>query len=137
MDELNALLDSLPNAALVTVAMRQQALDGAVVPDAEGRYPGTPGYVPTYDAYYAALNLLPLLQAQPIVTAASSEGTSISATPPDWAALATFYRSLSAIVASNGNSVLGILPIPGGPHVKRVDMSGRWDTNGDVDTDLN
>ena len=136
MDQLNQLLQGLPGADLVTTDMKSVALAGALVPDSAGRWPGTPDYVTTHDVYYAALSLLPWLQAQPVVTSAGSEGTSVSVTAPDWHALTTFYRSHSRIVAASGNGVLGVLPIPDGPHVRKTDMAGGGKYYGDVNTDL-
>lgn len=136
VDELNALLASLPNASLITVTMRQKALDAARIPDAGGRYPGTEGYTPTYDPYYAALTLLGFLQAQPVVVSAGSEGTSVNVQPPDWGALATYYRSLSVVVAASSSGPLSVALIPDTPHVVRTDMRGRGHSYGDVNTDI-
>ena len=47
MDELNALLENLPGYSSITVAMKNAALSGALVPDANGVWPGQGGYVPT------------------------------------------------------------------------------------------
>lgn len=136
MEELTALLAGLPGADLVTPAMKTVALQHSRIPDDEGRWPGQDGYVDTYDVYYAALSLLGFMQARPAVTSASSESTSVSTTPADWSALAAFYRSMSRICQAMGSDVLNLVDIPQGPHVKRTDMSGRFDGYGDVDTDL-
>ncbi|QNL30964.1 hypothetical protein SEA_GAECEO_10 [Microbacterium phage GaeCeo] len=136
MNELDALLSGLPGFALLTPGMKQAALDGARVPDSFGIWPGHPGYEPTYDAYYAALNLLGFLMAQPVVRQSSSEGTSVAVDAPNWSALAAYYRSMSPICGLNGNDVLQIVDIPGGPHVRKVDMSRKEFGYGDVDTDL-
>lgn len=136
MEELTALIAGLPGADLVTPAMKTAALQHSRIPDAEGRWPGQPGYVDTYDVYYAALSLLGFMQARPAVTSASSEGTSVSTTPTDWKALAAFFRSLSVICSAGGPDVLQPVDIPQGPHVYRTDMSGRGPYYGDVDTDL-
>lgn len=141
MDQLNELLQSLPGYSLLSTAMKQSALDGAQVPDGLGVWPGEAGYQPTYDHFFAALSLLSFLAAQPFVKSAGSEGTTVSVDRPDWAGLASYYRSQSLIARQAGGDIISVVPIPGGPHVKRTDMSGRdWmgrrtgDDN--VDTDL-
>lgn len=136
MEELNALLSNLPNYALLTVQMKQRALDGALIPDAAGVWPGQPGYVLTYDVYYAAIGLVGFLQAQPVVRQSSSEGTSIAVDAPNWRGLINWYQSMSPIYQAQGPHVLRAVAIPDGPHVVPTDMSGRYDDNGDVDTDL-
>uniref|UniRef100_A0AAU6R5X5 Tail terminator n=1 Tax=Micrococcus phage Olihed TaxID=3092209 RepID=A0AAU6R5X5_9CAUD len=136
MDELEALLANLPGYALLTPSMKQAALDGARIPDSFLIWPGEDGYETTYDPYFAALNLLGFLMAQPVVRQSSSEGTAVAVDAPSWSALAAYFRSQSYICSANGNQVLQEVPIPGGPHVYKTDMSGRWDGNGDVDTDL-
>lgn len=136
IDDLNALLASLPGYSLLTVNMKQNALNGARIPDAAGVWPGEDGYVETYDEYFAAISLIGFLQAQPVIRQSSSEGTSIAVDAPNWGGLLAWYRSLSPICQAQGNHVLTVVPIPDGPHVTRTDMSGRGDGNGDVDTDL-
>lgn len=136
IDDLNALLISLPGYGLLTPNMKQNALNGARIPDAAGVWPGGEDYVPTYDVYFAAMSLIGFLQAQPVVRQASSEGTSTAVDAPQWSGLLAWYRSMSPICAAAGSTVLQVLPIPDFPHVIATDMSGRWDGNGDVDTDL-
>lgn len=136
MDDLNALLISLPGYGLLTPNMKQNALNGALLPDAAGVWPGQPNYVNTYDVYYAAMSLIGFLQAQPVVRQASSEGTSTAVDAPQWGGLLAWYRSMSPICQAAGVGVLNSVPVPQGPHVRRTDMSGRWDGYGDVDTDL-
>lgn len=137
MEELTDLLANLPGAALLTPAMKQAALDGALVPDARNVWPGQDEYVNTYDVYFAALGLIGFLQAQPVVRQSSSEGTSVAVDAPNWAGLTAWYRSMSKIAQVGGNGVLRVVPIPEGPHVRRVDMgSGGGDGYDDVDTDL-
>ena len=131
---LNNIISSLAGYDLLTDDMKTSALESARIPDESGRWPQDTGYVPTYDVYFAALSLLPFLQAQPAVTSAGSEGTTVSATPTDWAALRTFYRSHS-LIASGSSAVLQILPIPDVPHVRKVPMNDRGGYYGDVDTD--
>jgi len=136
MDELNSLLINLPNYGLLTPEMKQRALDGALIPDSAGVWPGRPNYVPTYDVYYAAIGLVGFLQAQPVVRQSSSEGTSVAVDAPNWAGLVSWYSSMSPIMGAQPSSFLVAVPIPDGPHVVPTDMSGRYDDYGDVDTDL-
>lgn len=137
MDDLNALLISLPGYGLLTPNMKQNALNGAVIPDAAGVWPGQLDYVETYDVYFAAMSLIGFLQAQPVVRQASSEGTSTAVDAPQWGNLLVWYRSMSPICQAAGVNVLTPIAIPDGPHVVATDMSGRGgDGYGDVDTDL-
>lgn len=137
LDELNSLVESLPNASLLTDAMKQRALAGAVVPDSFGVWPGDTGYESTYDVYYAAIGLIGFLQAQPVVRSSSSEGTSVSVDAPNWAGLLAWYRSMSQIAGASGSDVLSTVPIPDTKVVRRTDMSGRLNGYDNVDTDLN
>ena len=134
--KLNELLSSLPGYALLTDAMKTVAMNAALIPDSEGRWPGQEDYEPTYDIYFAALKLLPFLQAQPVVTSAGSEGTSVSVKPADWDAIIAFYRGNSHIIQATGNDVLRAVPIPDPPHVRKVNMQDRGGYYGDVDTDI-
>jgi hypothetical protein len=136
IDDLNALLAGLPNASLITEPMKNTALAGALVPDIDGVWPGQAEYVPTHDVYFAAMNLIGFLQAQPVVRQSSSEGTSIAVDAPDWSALVAYYRSMSPICSATGNGVLQRVLIPEGPHVRKLDMSYGGDEYGNVDTDL-
>lgn len=134
--KLNELLSSLPGYDLLTDTMKTSALQGALIPDEHGVWPGQQGYDPTYDVYYAAAHLVPVLQAQPSVTNVNSEGTGVTVTPPDWGALLSFYRSMSPIHQGYGHDVLRVVPIPDPPHVQRVPMNDRGGYYGDVDTDV-
>lgn len=134
--KLNELLSSLPGYALLTDTMKTAAMSGALIPDSEGRWPGQDDYVSTYDIYFAALKLLPFLQAQPVVTSAGSEGTSVSVKPADWDAIIAFYRGSSPIIQATGNDVLRVVTIPDPPHVRKVNMQDRGGYYGDVDTDI-
>lgn len=137
LSDLDELLAPLPGYDLLSPSMKQKALDGSLVPDADGVWPGQPDYVETYDVYWAALSLVGYLSAQPVVRQSSSEGTSVAVDAPSWSAISAYFRANSLIAGANGNDVLSIIPIPGGPHVRRTDMSGRGgDRYGDVDTDL-
>lgn len=136
MDELNALLENLPGYSSITVAMKQAALDGARIPDSFGIWPGEEGYEPTYDVYFAAINLVGFLQAQPVVRQSSSEGTSVAIDAPNWSALLNYFRSQSPIVGLNGNQVLQRVNIPDPPHVVKLNMNSKDAYYGDFDTDL-
>jgi hypothetical protein len=135
LDDLTALLAPLPGASSITDSMKQTALTGSQIPDSLGVWPGQAGYQTTYDIYFAATNLLGFLQAQPVVRQSSSEGTSVAVDAPDWSGVGAYYRSMSPILQATSTGPLTKVLIPDGPHVARVDMSGRWnDVN--VDTDL-
>lgn len=136
LDDLNDLLSNLPGYSLISPAMKAAALEGARIPDENGVWPGQPGYIPTFDVYFAALTLLGFLQAQPVVRQTSSEGTSVSVDAPNWSALIQYYQSMSPICQVTGNGLLTKVLIPDGPHVLRTDMSGQEVYYGDVDTDL-
>lgn len=142
MTALEELLQGLPNVSLLTPLMKTTALLQSQVPDSMLVWPGEDGYVPTYDIYFAAINLIGFLRAQPVVRQTSSEGTSVAVDAPNWGALIEYYRSLSTIVAASGNRVLQSVAIPRPPsHVKKTDMSG-YDSTGrmthyaNVDTDV-
>lgn len=136
MVALDALLTSLPGYSLLTNEMKQKALSTALVPDAAGVWPGKPGYVMTFDPYWAAIGLIGFMQAQPVVRQTSSEGTSVAVDAPNWSGLVAFYRSMSPIAsATQAGPVLGVIPIPTTPHVRKVHMEVR-DHYDNVDTDL-
>lgn len=136
IDNLNALLQSLPNYSLLTDDMKQRALNTSMIPDGAGIWPGQPGYQDTYDVYWAATGLIGFLMAQPVVRQHSSEGTSIAVDAPNWTALLAYYKSQSVIAgATKGGPVLVPLEIPGFNHVKRVNMNDGGDLSVNVDTD--
>ena len=136
MDQLNALLSTLPNYSTITPDMKQDALNGALIPDYLGVWPGQVGYVPTYDVYFAATRLLGFLRAQPVVRQSSSEGTSVSVDAPSWGALIDYYSSMSPIAQATGTSVLNKVLIPDARHVDHVNMSFGGDGSDNVDTDV-
>ena len=136
MDDLNSLLINLPGYGLLTNEIKQRALDGALIPDSAGVWPGEDDYVLTYDVYYAAISLVGFLQAQPVVRQSSSEGTSVAVDAPNWAGLVQWYQSMSPICQAQSTGLLNKVLIPDGPHVLRTDMTGRFDDNDNVDTDL-
>lgn len=94
---LDDLLGAYPGYDKISAQAKASALNLAVIPDSEGRLPGSEGYQPTYDYAYAAILLLPALQAQAQATAVTSESTSVSTTVADWRALRTFLASMSPI----------------------------------------
>ena len=134
--ELNKLLSALPGYSMLNDSMKTAAMLSARIPDSAGRWPADALYEPTYDLYFASLSLLPFLQAQPQVTSAGSEGTSVTATQFNWGSIRDFYRGLSPIYQDGGNAVLKVLPIPDPPHVVRVPMRNVGGYYGDVDTDI-
>jgi len=136
IDDLNALLVNLPNASLITVGMKDAALAGALIPDAASVWPGDVDYVATYDVYFAALNLLGFLMAQPVVRQSSSEGTSVAVDAPNWGALANYYRGMSVIVQATNNGGLNRILIDEASHVVRTNMRMEAYGYDNVDTDL-
>lgn len=137
LEDITALVANLPGATLISPKQYEDALAGALVPDSTGVWPGQPGYVTTNDIYFAAIGLVGFLQAQPVVRQTSSEGTSLAVDAPNWGGLLAYYRSMSRILQASGDTTLGVIQIPGGPHVYRTDMSGWGDSSyDDVDTDL-
>ncbi|QKY80309.1 hypothetical protein SEA_MERCEDES_9 [Microbacterium phage Mercedes] len=137
MDDLNGLLAPLPGYVVLSQTMKDRALATSLIPDGLGVWPGQPGYQNTYDVFWAALSLVGYMSAQPFIRQASSEGTSTAVDAPSWAGITSYFRSQSVIAQANSaNPILTEIEIPGGPHVVRTDMSGRWDGYGDVDTDL-
>lgn len=100
-------------------------------------WPGYPGYVTTYDIYWAAMGLIGFLQAQPVIRQSSSEGTSVAVDAPNWSSLLAYYRSMSRIAAATtAGPLLTLVPIPDVPHVYPVNMRDRRGGNDNVDTDL-
>jgi hypothetical protein len=137
IDDLTDLVANLPNASLITPAMKQSALDGSRVPDAAGVWPGQDGYTATYDVYWAAISLVGFLQAQPVVRQSSSEGTSVAVDAPNWSGLLAYYRGQSAIAqATSSSPILTRVTIPDVPHVYHKDMREGWNGYDDVDTDV-
>lgn len=136
MEDLNALLVNLPNYSLLTEGMKQKALDGALMPDSSKVWPGNSGYVNTYDVYFAAVNLLGFLKAQPVIRQSSSEGTSVSVDAPDWAGLIAWYKSMSPICSATSTGLLTPVTIPDKPHVRHTNMRDGGNGYDNVDTDL-
>jgi len=136
IDDLNALLVNLPNAALVPEQMKLDALKGALIPDAAQVWPGNLGYIPTHDVYFAAISIIGFLQAQPVIRQSSSEGTSVAVDAPNWSGLVSWYRTMSPVSQATSNGLLQRVAIPDAPHVSRTDMTGRSQLNDNVDTDV-
>lgn len=135
LEQLKKLVWNLPGRGLIDDIQYQLALDHALIPDSAGRWPGQAGYTPTHDVAFAAYQLVGFLAAQPQVTTAQSEGTSVTAAPPDWAALLRYLAGLSIILSRQ--DVLQMITLPPDKYLRRTDMSGRGDPNyGDVDTDI-
>lgn len=94
---LDDLLAAYPGYDRIGTQAKAAALNQAVTPDSGGRLPGSEGWQPTYDYAYAAILLLPALQAQAQATTVTSEGTTVSTTVADWRALRAFLASMSPI----------------------------------------
>lgn len=122
VEDLTALVNSLPGADLLTDKMKTDALAAALIPDSFGTWPGQTGYVNTHDVYFAAVQLVQFLRAQPFVRQTSSEGTSVAVDAPDWESLVSYYLSMSPIAQISSTGILTMVPIPEVPHVKRVPM---------------
>ena len=133
MEELNTILASLSGGETVPEVVKDKALQQSLVPDTEGRLPGSDGYVDTYDAYFAAYILVDFLSAQPKVTSAGSEGTSVTATAPDWDAARRMLASMSVIMGMQPH--LGFILYDNPPSIVPTDMTGRG-VYGDINTDL-
>lgn len=92
-------------APTLTGQQVQDALNASRIVDSEDRAPVDPGYVPTWNGYYAAALLLDMKAAQVVLTkqpgvqSFSSEGSSVTrtegATAADFRALAQQYRDLA------------------------------------------
>lgn len=92
-------------APTLTPEQVQAAVDASRVVDSEGRYVGDPGYVPTWNGWYAAALLMDQKAIQAVVTKTSrvssfsSEGSSVTrsegATAADFEALAAKFRGLA------------------------------------------
>lgn len=133
MEELNSILSMIPGADTLPNHAKSAALGKSLIPDREGNLPGDKGYTAAYDAYYAAYLLAVLVRSAPKVTAASSEGTSITVSDTDWNALYGYLHSMSIILSQS--STFHVIPVPDDLHISRNDMSGK-DGYGDINTDL-
>lgn len=122
MPTLDDVLALIPGGDVVSQAMRESALAKSLIPDSSGHLPGERGYTPTHDVFYAALTLLGVVRAQPAVTTASSESTSISATTPNWPSLEGWLRSQSVICRNQ--DALTVIPITYDDYITRAYMGG-------------
>ena len=92
-------------APTLTVEQVTEAVNASRVVDTDGRFVGDPGYVPTWNGYYAAALLLDMKAAQAVVTkrarveSFTSEGSSVKrsegSSAADFRALAQQYRDLA------------------------------------------
>lgn len=82
------------------------ALAQSQIPDEDGNWPGSPGYIPTWDLDWAAAEACELRAVkrvsagdQDVVTKIQSEGSSfdLHTERSDWLALAKYWRSRSYI----------------------------------------
>ena len=92
-------------APTLTPEQVQAAIDASRIVDSEDRFVGDPGYVPTWNGWYAAALLMDLKAIQAVVTKTStvmsfsSEGSSVTrsegSTGADFEALAAKFRGLA------------------------------------------
>lgn len=109
---LDSLLGAYPGYDRISAQMKAEALARAVIPDSTGAPPDAEGWQPTYDYAYAAMLLIPALQAQPQATTVASEGTTVSTSTPDWKALRAFLASMSPICRRQSQGVFTVWHIP-------------------------
>lgn len=145
LDHLRELLGSVEVAATLTDAQLTGALQGSVMPtivtdpltgNVTVLYPSDVDYTPTYDYHFAAYNLIDLMASQPVVTNASSEGSSITTSAPNWDALRSYYRAGSFILGYNA-SAFDVIDIPTQRRVTRNNMNDMDTYYGNIDPDLN
>ena len=136
MDELDIILGQVQGYDAVPNELKAHALEGSLIPDENGVWPSKAGYIPTYDHYYAAMNLVSYLRAQPQVTSTGSEGTNVTVSPTNWDSLLIWLKSKSAIVLVSGDSVITPVSIQLGPHVVKQNMQGSGVYRGETDNTL-
>lgn len=136
MDELDIILGQVQGYDAVPNELKAHALEGSLIPDKNGVWPSKVGYIPTYDHYYAAMNLVNYLRAQPQVTTAGSEGTNVTVSPTNWDSLLIWLKSKSSIVLVSGDSVITPVSIPLGPHVVKRNMQGSGVYRGETDNTI-
>lgn len=129
--QLDGLLAACPGYDKISLQVKAEALNRSLIPDSMGRVPGADGYQPTQDHAYAAMLLLPALQAQAQATTVASEGTTVSTTVTDWQALRAFLASMSPICRLRGQGVFGIYHVP-----VETAAPGREDSRLGVDCDV-
>lgn len=126
---LDQILQSIPYGDKITEDQKAHALSKSLIPDSNGVWPGHAGYVNTYDVFYAALSLVDLLEAQPAVTQASSEGTSVSTTAVDWSKIRKWLASGSSIAGNQ--PAFTVIPLPYDPGVSvYTDVTTEVDSRG-------
>ena len=136
MDELDIILGQVQGYDAVPNELKAHALEGSLIPDVNGVWPSKVGYIPTYDHYYAAMNLVGYLRAQPQVTSTGSEGTNVTVSPTNWDSLLIWLKSKSSIVLVSGDSVITPVSIQLGPHVVKQNMQGSGVYRGETDNTL-
>ena len=136
MDELDIILGQVQGYDAVPNELKYHALEGSLIPDVNGVWPSKVGYIPTYDHYYAAMNLVSYLRAQPQVTSTGSEGTNVTVSPTNWDSLLIWLKSKSSIVMVSGDSVITPVSIQLGPHVVKQNMQGSGVYRGETDNTL-
>lgn len=136
LTEVTSLLDAYISETDLSypTALEQEFRQQSLIPDSDGRMPGTPEYAETVDVYYNALLYAEYFAGLPAITSATSEGTSLSVTPPDWDRLIRFLKSKSPIVGAS-NQLWTVVPVDN-RHIHRTWMNDRGDPYGDVDTDI-
>ena len=104
-------------AAQVGAEDWEAALSASLVPDADGRLPGTDGYVDSFDPHWAAAEALTVVAVRAIgagggITKFTAEGASFETAAPDlWAAI-RLLRARSIIGKANAVT-LGRLEVDG------------------------
>ena len=136
MDELDIILGQVQGYDAVPNELKAHAIEGSLIPDVNGVWPSKVGYIPTYDHYYAAMNLVSYLRAQPQVTSTGSEGTNVTVSPTNWDSLLIWLKSKSSIVMVSGDSVITPVSIQLGPHVVKQNMQGSGVYRGETDNTL-
>ena len=136
MDELDIILGQVQGYDAVPNELKAHALEGSLIPDKNGVWPSKVGYIPTYDYYYAAMNLVVYLRSQPQVTSTGSEGTTVTVSPTNWDSLLIWLKSKSSIVLVSGDSVITPVSIQLGPHVVKQNMQGSRVYHGETDNTL-
>lgn len=111
IDQIKAILG--PAVDLLTNDDIASVLPNAVIPDSDGRLPGTAGWVPTHDAYWAAADAALLLHTrslgQKTITQVDSEGAKFTWQPADFAVMAQTIRRRSPLYKGGG---LGSITVP-------------------------
>lgn len=101
----------------------------SVVPDTAGRWPGSAGYMDSYDPDWAAAELVSIRIDQTMtsetVTEWSSEGTRFRSTPAELVALEQRLRDRSVIARCQPADVLGRIVVPS-TRINYGTRSGGW-----------